>query len=101
MNMLLLAIWLILVFAGGAAFWAHRQAKLTRELSQKVAAAEQRSDQLAGYVQRALEDIYVLSVLMAERGHLEPDEVERSRERLIKKAKTNRDSQQAARVEAP
>ena len=85
--MLVLAIWLFAVLGGVATWWARKQGKEVKQLAEKLTQTEQRAEQLAGYVQRALEDVYVLSVLMAERGHLDPDEIERGRERLIKNAK--------------
>ncbi|MCC6807320.1 MAG: hypothetical protein IT381_07840 [Deltaproteobacteria bacterium] len=85
--MVYLAIWLCTAALGIAATVAWRQHRLAKQLEKQLAESELKTDKLASYVQRAMEDTYVLSMLMAERGHLEPEAMERGRERWIKKVK--------------
>jgi hypothetical protein len=89
MNMVYLAIWMSVVASGLLAYFARRQARLNTELERKLSEQEARADKLAGYVQRALEDTYVLSTVMAERGHIDHDAMEQGRERLIKRIQKN------------
>lgn len=83
--MVYLAIWLFVAFTGLGALWARRQARAIRALEAKLQEHEARSEKIASYVQRAMEDTYVLSTVMTERGHLEPEALERGRERLLKR----------------
>jgi hypothetical protein len=83
--MVYLAIWCAVALAGLMVWWVRRQALMSSELEKKLAEQGARADKLAGYVQRALEDTYVLSTVMAERGHIDPDSIEQGRERLLKK----------------
>lgn len=76
-------VWVFAIAACTSTAWAFAQFQRTRELDQRLVAAQLASDGIKEQLQRNCEDTYVLRALLVERGFMAQNDIDLARERLV------------------